>query len=196
MDLKTIQSYDENTKDYLADWMSVTPAMLRKLIETWFSPGSSVLDVGSGSGRDVSWMRERGFDAAGVDASVGLLEAAREKNPGVSFRVDALPLLETIESESVDHILCSAVLMHLPAGEISLAVANLTRVVKPGGRVICSVRPSREANAREMDGRLYTEISLDYLAGLFEASGCVVLHKETSGSEKPDRTWRTVVARK
>jgi hypothetical protein len=84
----------------------------------------------------------------------------------------------------------------LSAEQTVSAVKNILRIMKPGGRVICSVRPSREGSERESDGRLYTEMGLQKLADSFAARGGKILLQQTSSSEKIDRTWHTVVVEK
>lgn len=196
MDLETIKKYDEETEEYLKDWMPVTPAALKQLVTSWFRPGSSVLDIGSGSGRDVHWLVGQGYKAEGVDASRGLLAVASARYPSLKLRFDSLPDLVNTHDSSFDNVLCSAVLMHLSAEQTVCAVKNILRIVKPGGRVICSVRPSREGSERESDGRLYTEMGLQKLADSFAACGGKILLQQTSSSEKIDRTWHTVVVEK
>ncbi len=196
MDKQTVQRYDDFAANYVAEWMPQTPVIIRNLVSKWFLPGSAVLDIGSGSGRDVGWLINQGFRAEGVDASLGLLNEARLANPNAVFRQDSLPRLESISDSSVDNILCSAVLMHLPAGDIPAAIGNMLRVLRAGGRVICSVRPSRQNEPRESDGRLYTDISPEELAGFFVAQGAVMLEIMTSDRKHIDTTWHTVVIEK
>lgn len=81
MDHRTIQQYDNSAAKYVTEWMRQTPVVIRQLVLKWFSPGSGVLDIGSGSGRDVRWLMDQGFKAEGVDASSGLLTQARLDNP-------------------------------------------------------------------------------------------------------------------
>lgn len=196
MDQKTIAVYDENADSFVADWMSQTPAMIRALILKYFSAPAYVVDIGSGSGRDVSWLIEQGFIAEGLDASVGLLTSAKSRYPKASFRYDSLPHLENSPSSSYDYALCSAVLMHLPKHELTTAVKNILRLIKPGGIVIASVRPSRQEREREGDGRLYTELSLSELSVFFSAHSCNVLEQMTTVAGESDRTWLTIVAQK
>jgi ubiquinone/menaquinone biosynthesis C-methylase UbiE len=196
MDPKTIAKYDSHADSFIADWMKRTPTMLRMLIQKYFTTSSKVIDIGSGSGRDVAWMIDHGFNAEGIDASQGLLAAAKAKYPDAKFRFDSLPDLRETSSTAYDHALCSAVLMHLPLGEVPAAVENIVRVVKPGGRIICSVRPSRSDSEREADERLFSEISLEDLANIFMTNGCHVLSAEITKAEGSDRVWRTLVLEK
>jgi SAM-dependent methyltransferase len=98
-------------------------------------PGSVVLDAACGTGRHSGYLAARGHRIIGVDRSAAMLARAREKLPQGDFRegdLEALP----VASHSVDVAVCALALVHLP--ELDRAVAELARVVRPGGRVIIS----------------------------------------------------------
>jgi ubiquinone/menaquinone biosynthesis C-methylase UbiE len=94
-----------------------------------------VLDAACGTGRYAAYLAGRGHRVIGVDRSPDMLAKARQKLPESDFRegdLEALPL----EAESVDAAVCALAMVHL--AEVDRAVAELTRVVRPGGRVIIS----------------------------------------------------------
>jgi len=96
---------------------------------------SRVLDAACGTGRYSVHLAARGHDVIGVDRSAAMLAKARTKLPHSEFRdgdLEALPLADA----SVDVAVCALALVHLP--EVSKAVAELARVVRPGGRVVVS----------------------------------------------------------
>lgn len=96
---------------------------------------SRVLDAACGTGRYSAHLAARGHEVIGVDRSAAMLARARAKLPQSTFRegdLEALPLADA----SVDAVVCALALVHLPL--VSAAVAELARVVRPGGRVIVS----------------------------------------------------------
>jgi SAM-dependent methyltransferase len=99
-------------------------------------PPAVVLDAACGTGRYSQYLAERGHRIIGVDRSPAMLAKARAKLPRSEFRegdLEAMPL----EPESVDAAVCALALVHLPV--VGKAVAELARVVRPGGHVIISV---------------------------------------------------------
>jgi ubiquinone/menaquinone biosynthesis C-methylase UbiE len=98
-------------------------------------PPSRVLDAACGTGRHSAFLATRGHRIVGVDRSAEMLERARQKVPAGDFRegdLGALPL----DAGSVDVVVCALALVHLP--DVTAAVREFARVVRPRGRVIVS----------------------------------------------------------
>lgn len=101
-------------------------------------PGAVLLDVGCGTGDDARALAARvapGGRVIGVDASAAMVAEAGRRGaaPGVEFLVaDAARL--GLPDDEVDGARAERTLQHLerPAG----AVAEMARVVRPGGRVV------------------------------------------------------------
>ena len=141
-------------------------------------PSSRVLDAACGTGRHSAYLAGRGHRIVGVDRSPEMLEQARQKIPAGDFRegdLDALPL----DAESVDAVVCALALVHLP--DVTAAVGELARVVRPGGRVIVSdVHPfpillGWQAQFHAADGaagfiRIHPHLASDYCRA-FAAAG-------------------------
>jgi SAM-dependent methyltransferase len=98
-------------------------------------PPGTALDAACGTGRHASALAEAGHHTIGVDQSTEMLAVAKEKVPEAEFRTGDLTALP-LDDASVDVAVCSLALTHLP--DPAPAIAELARVVKPGGRVILS----------------------------------------------------------
>jgi len=99
--------------------------------------GKDVLDVGCGSGIHAAALSASGARVIGVDLSAGLLELARERlGDGISFHRADLALPLPFDDESFDVVLASLVLHYLRDWEAPLA--ELHRVLRPGGRLVAS----------------------------------------------------------
>jgi demethylmenaquinone methyltransferase / 2-methoxy-6-polyprenyl-1,4-benzoquinol methylase len=96
-------------------------------------PGSTALDVATGTGDLAIELARRGAEVTGSDFAPAMLELAREKAPGLTFEEgDALQL---------DHPdgAFDAVTVGFGArnfADLDRGLAEMTRVAKPGGRVV------------------------------------------------------------
>ncbi|MFD3731185.1 class I SAM-dependent methyltransferase [Streptomyces sp. NPDC058632] len=100
--------------------------------------GRRILDAGCGSGPLSAALRERGAVVTGIDASAGMLTLARRRlGDDVALHVadlrDRLPFADG----SFDDVIASLVLHYLE--DWGPTLAELRRVLRPGGRLIASV---------------------------------------------------------
>lgn len=198
MDKLTVQFYADHASAMAARYAAVESAAARHYHEV-FGTGARILDVGSGSGRDLQALLDAGFDAEGVDACEALLMEASRRYPALAGRLhrDFLPELGTIPDASFDGVLCWAVLMHLPVERLFDTLFNLRRVLRRGGRLLISTPlqgPGLDpATHRDRDGRLFNGVSPEQFQFLFEKVGFRRLNRwdELDSLDRPDRTWAT-----
>jgi len=101
MDTQTVAAYDALAETFAQEWREQpAPEDMYALFRRVFKEGGATADIGCGSGREVAWLNANGYPAVGYDASAGLLEAAREQHPGLSFRQALLPELVGIAEAS------------------------------------------------------------------------------------------------
>lgn len=98
------------------------------------APGQA-LDAACGTGRQTARLVAHGHTTVGIDRSPAMLAIAIEKVPQAQFRVGRLEELP-LPSSSIDVAVCSLALTHL--ADPGPAIAELARVVRPGGSVIVS----------------------------------------------------------
>lgn len=70
--------YQKKYKTYHEKTFEIDPSDFLEPLAERLSAGNIVLDVGCGSGRDLLWMKKKGFDVIGFDRSPGLVKFARE----------------------------------------------------------------------------------------------------------------------
>jgi SAM-dependent methyltransferase len=103
--------------------------------------GRRVLEIGCGSAPCARWLRSAGADVVALDLSAGMLARAAELNRSTGIDV---PLLQAdagalpVASASVD-LACSA-FGGLPfVADAGAVLAEVARVLRPGGRFVASV---------------------------------------------------------
>jgi demethylmenaquinone methyltransferase/2-methoxy-6-polyprenyl-1,4-benzoquinol methylase len=97
------------------------------------APGDRVLDVATGTGDLALELRGRGCEVVGLDFSAGMLDRARAKDAGIAWvqgDAQALPYADgTFAAATVGFGARNF-------GDLDLGLAEMARVVRPGGRVV------------------------------------------------------------
>ncbi|MFE7295608.1 class I SAM-dependent methyltransferase [Streptomyces sp. NPDC057579] len=114
-------------------YIEVEEPVVHRLLDR--GPVGTALDAACGTGRQTAALAARGYRTIGVDQSPQMLAQARRKVPGAEFRRGRLESLP-VDDESVDLVVCSLAMTHLP--DVSPGIAELARVLRPGGRIILS----------------------------------------------------------
>ena len=100
--------------------------------------GRRILDAGCGSGPLFAALRDRGAIVTGIDKSGGMLRLARRRlGADADLRVAELGSPIPFPDDTFDDVTASLVLHYLE--DWGPALAELRRVLKPGGRFIVSV---------------------------------------------------------
>ncbi|MGA4994446.1 class I SAM-dependent methyltransferase [Nonomuraea bangladeshensis] len=100
--------------------------------------GRRILDAGCGAGPLFAALRERGAVVTGVDASAGMLELARRRlGADADLRVVDLAGPLPFPDDTFDDVIASLVLHYLE--DWGPTLAEVRRVLKPGGRLLVSV---------------------------------------------------------
>jgi ubiquinone/menaquinone biosynthesis C-methylase UbiE len=105
-------------------------------------PGDQVLDVGCGTGMlalEVQSRVGRAGRVAGVDPSPEQIDRARSKaarhNVPIDFQIGVIEQL-AFPDQTFDVVLSTLMMHHLPAGLKRQGLAEIARVLKPGGRLV------------------------------------------------------------
>lgn len=96
-------------------------------------PVETALDVGCGEGRFCRMLKERGIHAVGLDPTKALLDEAARRDPDGTYTLASAGSMP-FPSDHFD--LTIAYLSLIDIEDIRPAVAEMTRVTKPGGRLL------------------------------------------------------------
>lgn len=144
-----------------AEWLTPEPFVVEVMDELRAANVARVLDLGFGVGRNAILFAQAGFDVDGLDASANGMDyasawAARE---GVELALQtgdmaALPYADA----SFDAILTWNVIYHGTMDVIEQTIGEITRCLRPGGYLICSLISTRHYMAgkgNEIEPRTY-----------------------------------------
>lgn len=101
--------------------------------------GTSVADVGCGTGRLEPYLAAKGLSPRGIDLSPEMIRVARRDQPGFDFEVADLRALPCADA-SLAGAVCWYSLMYLAPSGRPAAFGELARVVKPGGYLVTAFK--------------------------------------------------------
>jgi SAM-dependent methyltransferase len=113
--------------------LAVLDDFTRRVLEAGGS--TRVLDAGCGTGRIARRLSDRGCVVTGVDLSPGMLAVARRDHPDLDLAEGSLTDLP-FDDGVFDGVLCWYSLIHLTDDELPVALAEVARVLRPGGVVL------------------------------------------------------------
>jgi SAM-dependent methyltransferase len=154
-----------------------------------------LLDVGAGSGRDAAWFASAGWEVIAVEPAAFLRNDARTRHtsPRIRWIDDSLPALAAVHRLGLafDLVWLSGVWMHVPPADRPRAMRKLATLVKPGGRLIITLRhgpapedrPMWPVTAHEVE-RLGLELGLALRVATDRADDL---------GRRPGITWQTII---
>ena len=155
----TINYYDKNASYYFSKTSQVDLVALYKEFLKYVPAGGLIMDLGCGSGRDVKWFRDHGYDAHGLDASEQLIKIAQDK---LNIPVEVGNIENWVADKTFDGIWCCASLMHLDDNSIDRFLSNLRHNLRKGGVLFISVKEGIESGISE-DGRFFRDFDEELL---------------------------------
>lgn len=192
----TINYYNNNSKQLIFRYESADMLSLHKLLLKHIPTNSSVLDIGFGSGRDLSFLYKHGCDIWGIDPAIEFVNNLKLKYPEKKdhFFIDVLPF-KAINEEIYKHfnaVISIATLMHLKRSEYKDSVKSITDVCKDSSVVIISFSSGSRKGETQ---RYFEEVDAEYLNALFLEKDFRLIDS-VSNKDSLDRDeleWTTVV---
>ena len=138
MNVKT--SYDQVADEYVQrifDELQHKP-LDRQLLDRFAASvreAGPVCDLGCGPGHVARYLHERGVQVCGIDLSPVMVERARSLTPGVEFRPGDMLALNVPDGAWAG-IAAFYSIIHIPRGDVTRALRELRRVLRPGGLLL------------------------------------------------------------
>jgi SAM-dependent methyltransferase len=131
---------------------------------------AAVLDIGCGAGV-LALLKRKGIALTGVDLSDECVAAARRNgyDEAVCSNLDALPFADA----SFDYVVSLDVIGHIPAEQKDAVLAEIKRVLRPGGVTMHGIECTDRAGRRK-----YEEMSPEELRRFISIDGHVGLEEE------------------
>ena len=198
--LQTINAYERSAKECLARWgkrRHRRPALLVEWLQG-LPAGASLLDIGCGGGRDAGDLGRRGYRVVGVDRTRALLLDGRGRYPSLPLiRADLRQL--PFQPMSFDGLWAAASLMHLPKPAARRVLADLYKLVRPGGLFAATMTyglKSRLVTDGWVPGRYFARWRKDELARAVHRAGWNILELQVITNRERKGRWINFIARR
>lgn len=105
-----------------------------------YETGKKVLDVGSGLGREVAFLREKGYDAVGIDASEDMVAWSQKHYPNANFYIGQQAMFDL--NQTFDALVCvgSTFLYNYTNEDAGSTLTNFRKHLKDGGILYLDMR--------------------------------------------------------
>lgn len=186
--------YRQNYKDYHEKTFCVDPTSFLTPLCKKLKPGATILDVGCGSGRDLIWLKKRGFHVMGIERSEGLAELAIQ-NTGIKIIVADFEIYD-FSQLSVDAILLVGALIHLNPSKLPNVIHSIIKALKQNGYILITLKKGM-GTSHDSHGREFYLWQHDELCIVFSDMGLNVTEFfQQSSNLDTDEIWLGFVLEK
>jgi SAM-dependent methyltransferase len=194
-DAATLRFYADEASVYTSSRPDIANRHLGPFLDR-LRPGSRILELGCGGGRDTEAMIQGGFI---VDATDGSAEMARkaEERTGQPVRVMRFDQLDAVEA--YDAVWAHASLLHAPRSALPEILTLVFRALRPGGYHFANFKGGG-VEGRDRLGRYYNYCDEADLLDLYRAAGPweIVATEDYVGTgyDGSERPWVALTLRK
>jgi len=160
--------YERYSRAYFERTARIDPTPFLKPFADRLPAGAAVLDVGCGSGRDLLWLKKRGFAATGFERSAGLAGLARAHAGCPVFEGDFTEF--DFSSLAFDALLVSGALVHLSPEQFPAVLARILQALNVPGWVYLSLKAG-QGRRTDPGGRTFYLWAAGDLEALLEKRG-------------------------
>ena len=182
------EGYAEEAEALFRQYESIPAADAHRAVLHMIPPTpASILDIGSGTGRDAAWFASQGHRVVAVEPTdeMRLPAMALHPSPRIEWLNDSLPDLALVRrrGETFDLVMLTAVWMHLDEAQRRQAMPNLAALLRTGGAIIMKIR-----HGPVPPGRRMFEVGPEETIALARIEGLhPVLNVRTESSQEKNR---------
>ena len=162
---ETLEYYNKNAESFVYGTINVILEEIQEKFLKYIPPQGRILDFGCGSGRDVKYFHNRGFEVDAVDGSEELCKLAIEYT-GINVKQMLFADLDVVEE--YDGIWACSSILHLSSSELGDVLLKMINALKNGGVIYTSFKYGKHEGMR--NGRYFidfTETSFkEYIADI------------------------------
>ena len=190
----TLESYDKHWREYVDGTTKVVSGIQKQWLDEFnfkVEPGASILEVGSGPGRDADYFEAQGWHIYRTDA----VESFILFQESLGHKIHLYDVLAGPNTSTFYGVLAAAVFIHFDLDQFHTAINNVRATLRPCGYFALSLKIG--------DGYIYTEEkvgaprffqywSVDAARKTLEDSGFTIVSELIS----EEHTWVHFIAQK
>ncbi|MDF1498047.1 MAG: class I SAM-dependent methyltransferase [Patescibacteria group bacterium] len=183
--------YNNNLDSYLKSGDVLMQDKLDKFLECVSKKGK-ILDMGSGTGRDVKYFIEKGYDGFGIDISEKMIAYANKNNKGKFYLMNMVQLI--FEGNYFDGIWASSSLFtHLTFNDIESSLKEVRRTLKKNG-VFGVIAMKKEKGDIEPDDFVFNKFTKKEILVYLTKCGFKSFYIKKFSAHKRD--WFYIISKK
>lgn len=191
----SVDFYDKNAGSFIDQTACVDMSSLYERFCGLLPKGGSILDAGSGSGRDSLAFSRMGYEVEAFDASKEMVDATLRR-AGVPTCLMSFQDIQL--NRKFDGIWACASLLHVPRIELINVLNQLSRHLHPNGVLYASFKYGD--TEREKDGRYFNDLNEEllnkHLANVESLELLEVWKTSDRRQERSSETWLNCILEK
>lgn len=189
---KTLEYYNVKSDQFTNTTVDLEFSDIQDRFLKYLEPGSLILDLGCGPGRDSRYFLSKGFLVEAIDGSEEMVRIARE-NTGLP--VKQMLFNELDETNKYDGVFACASLLHVPSKELPEVIGKVSKALKNNGIFYLSFKYGNFEGYR--NDRYFTDYKEDTFAQLMKPfHELVAVDHWISSDARPGRSdekWLNVI---
>lgn len=133
---------------YAEDAAPRRPSPFAQTVADALVPGTRILEIGCGNGRDACFFAGQGHDVVAIDRSPEAVDAAGAAGSSARFLAGTLPELESDIGDQFDAAYSRFVIHAMPVTEEEELLDSVAQALKPGGRFFIECRSINDPMSR------------------------------------------------
>ncbi len=186
--------YEKNFEKYYKATVDLDPSSFLNPLKERLEPGATILDIGCGSGRDLLWLKKRGFQPYGLEKAENLAHLARDVSGCQVMTGDVLNF--DFSHLVFDALLLIGSLVHFETAEVEKVLLRIQKALTPNGLILLTLKEGVGRKQGE-DGRVFVLWQESLLRSLAPKLGLRILelNRQTSLLENGEPWLGLLLAR-
>ena len=185
--------YELHATEYIEQTISCDMTQHYDVFLKHVKPGSRILDIGFGSGRDMFYFESKGYQVSGIDPTPAFYQNMKEKG----YDVYHIPSEELSFNNEFDAIWACASLLHVQRCNLHDVLVRCNHALKDNGIMYCSFKYGDLETIR--NERYFNYLNEQSFTEILKDTGFTILETYITGDVRADRAseqWLNVVMKK